>query len=281
MYTIPNNIAVVICSRYTDSRVSFLKKIISQITRYSTNFHIVLLSNNTNYGTFISSLPYRINISLMVAEDSTLLTKFHLPWAALTAFQMLLRQDSSISHFLYMEDDLSISPELVHFLTYHMQQLNLLGFFPGTLRVEQTTDENSTRRPLGRWYATDQTKSIILNKHPILNTPSWYWIPLLNPHQGFYFYAREQINRLFELGPLTPFINSEGKPDRGLPREHAAAGLTWDSIPKGWPHRLLVPVCKNTFQIPSICHVHHMTNNYANGYAYWGQLPVEDVIKVE
>lgn len=281
MYMIPNNIAVAICSKYSETRTPFLRKILSQIPRYSKKFHILLLSDNNNYDKFLTTLGYPLKVNIIVTKDSSLPSPFHLPWTALTGFQILLKRDSSITHFLYMEDDLSISPELVHFLTYHMEQIRHYGFFPGALRVEQTTDETSTRRPLGRWYSTDQTRSVVLNRHPVFETPDWYFTPMINAHQGFYFHTREQMQRLFALGTSVPFFNSAGLPDTGLPREHAAAGLTWDMIPKGWPHRLLVPVCKTTYQIPSICHVHHMTNHYGNGHAYWGQLPVEDVIKVE
>jgi hypothetical protein len=193
---------------------------------------------------------------------------FLLTWSHLSVFQKLYT-DPSITHFMYLEDDILISEENIRYWTEGREQLRQHNLFPSFLRVELKESDSC-------WYSVDCLSRMSFGELPKIRvSEKLSFINIRYPYQGMYLYDRELMSEHL-AGPSS-------NPDFGIwgIRERAAQGLTFVNVPKGFTSRNVIPYDIGIDQIARTCFIHHVPNNYVNSDDpgnKFGRIPVGRVI---
>ena len=109
------HLAIAITFHYNENRLEFLEKITSA-HRYLADRVTTFIITNANSSEQIE----HINI-YSKAQHQTIVTQSHighpflLPWCHRSVFSSLIKSDSSVSHFLYTEDDILLTIENVNY----------------------------------------------------------------------------------------------------------------------------------------------------------------------
>ena len=86
---------------------------------------------------------------------------YFLPWSSLLAFREQFN-DTSYTHFLYLEDDIKVSKANIIYWLAARESLKEFGFYPSFLRKELNETNNE-------WYCTDVMSKMAINDCQILN----------------------------------------------------------------------------------------------------------------
>jgi len=174
-----------------------------------------------------------------------------LAWSHFDVFKRLI-VNPSITHFMYLEDDLLVTKDNINYWNESLETLAPLGLFPSFLRVERN-HLNSY------WYSSDAQEQFYFSKLPKVYKNSGYaFINLPHPYQGMYLLTRELM--------LEHLNSKSSNPDFGVwyIREKAAQGLTFQSVPEGFTSRNLVGFDIKNQKFDPRCFIHHLPDNYAN-----------------
>lgn len=177
---------------------------------------------------------------------------FFLPWAHKEALRGEFTSDASLTHFLYLEDDLLVRAESLAYWREAREELRPLGLLPGFLRVERS-------RATGEWFATDLLRPVRPWRDRLVRTAGGrLWVQFRVPYQGMYVLDRELAAEHL-AGPAA-------HPDFGewKIREQAAQGQVFVDVPPGFRSRSVVRWDPALRTVPPECRVHHLPDNYAN-----------------
>lgn len=176
---------------------------------------------------------------------------FLLTWSHFDIFKRLI-DDSSITHFMYLEDDLLITRDNFNYWQEGLETLAPLGLIPSFFRIELKASDS-------KWYSSDAQEKFRFRKLPkVYKNPDYVFINLPHPYQGMYLLTRELM--------MEHLKGQSSNPDFGIwgIRERAGHGLTFQNVPKGFTSRNLVGFDLKTQKIDPRCFIHHLPNNYAN-----------------
>jgi hypothetical protein len=192
---------------------------------------------------------------------------FDLTWVHKKILTGVFLPDSAFSHFLYLEDDLELTPEGVAYWLEAREQLRPFGLIPSFFRVERTQGDTV-------WRSTDQIRRVCAPLLPQVRiSPSLWFVNLPNPYQGLYLFDRE----LAAEHVAGPAVRKGFAPTGWQVRECAAQGQTFVGVPGGFIARNVVPFDPRDNSIPPRCFVHHLPNTYADDPAScFGKLAVPD-----
>jgi len=174
---------------------------------------------------------------------------------------------SSFDYFLYIEDDILLTPAAVSLWHERLPSLTKRGFLPSFLRVEENRK--------GGLVASDFTRPdtrenvLIVDGKPYLHTTF--------PYQAMWLYDKETMRA---------FMSSDTF-ERGYPRdlhkilENAALGFTFERIGESYRSRYLLPLT-TSMKVDPRCYVYHMPSNYGRRFvthpANLGTLSVDHLI---
>lgn len=190
---------------------------------------------------------------------------FKLTWAHRAQMRFAF---SEFDYFMYIEDDIIVTPESVKLWNHLLPVLSSNGYLPGFLRVEHNRN--------GKLVASDfmnkalPSDIIYLNGNPYLLTPF--------PYQAFWIYDKSTMAKFMEskaflLGDI-PYVE-------GRIRENAALGYTNHPMWNSFSPKHLLPL-DPYLQIDPRCFAFHMPSNYGRlvipHSANLGTIPVEQLI---
>lgn len=174
-----------------------------------------------------------------------------LTWSHFDVFRRLISNES-ITHFMYLEDDLLITRENVDYWNESFRTLHPLGLIPSFLRIEKNQKDL-------QWYSSDAQEQFYFSKIPkVYKNPEYAFINLPHPYQGMYFLPRELM--------LEHLNSKSSNPDSGVwfIREKAAQGLTFQNVPTWCTSRNFVGFDVRNQKIDHRSFIHHLPENYAN-----------------
>jgi hypothetical protein len=211
---------------------------------------------------------------------------YFLTWAHKGILRRAL-EDPSLSHFVYLEDDIGFSNASLSYWLRFREPLASHGLLPGFVRYERNG---------GSLYVVDQTArqsrrraSVRLGSDSVVGSSEGEltFVGLDNPHQGMYVLDRVLAHEHFRDSPARSHVRSRvlHGPNyswsSGCIRERAAIGPMFDNVPFGFAARTVVPV-KNWDDgeplLDSSCLIEHVSGNYsAAPDSPFGSIRVEDL----
>jgi hypothetical protein len=253
---------------YVEERLKYLAAISQEFFNLANEIQVFIVTNTedeTHHERIIGSLDVRLQAKILVPQ--LLGHPYLLTWCHLSIFREQFRQDESITHFMYLEDDMLIRPNNIAYWLQARQDLKPYGLIPSFLRFELKSGET-------KQYSSDVYKKMPFNQLPKVRiSDHYYYINLPKPYQGMYLMDRELMEE--HLSGLS------SNPDFGIwnIREKAAQGLTFAKIPEGYFSRNLVGYDNDAQQVDANALIHHTPNNYANNPdTGFGDLAVSDLV---
>ena len=263
-------LAIAVTFHYVQDRIKYLEKLATQFHLLADEV-VVHISTNENDAEAI------LNIIKTVKQNRQLVVETHVPtylghpylltWSHFYTFRKLFESDESITHFMYLEDDIFITPKNIEYWLKSRLDLQISGLIPSFLRYEK-------REGSADLYSTDATTNSSLAKIPTLKTSESYcYLNLPNPYQGMYLLDRELMYEHL-IGPSSIPENTPW----GI-REKAAAGLTFINVPPGCYSRNFIGYDFKNRNIDPNSLIHHLPNNYANNLnTPFGKIKIKELI---
>jgi len=253
---------------YVEERLKYLSAISRQFSSLANDVEVFITTNSddaSHHGRIMASLDPQLRAEILVPK--LLGHPYLLTWCHLDIFRKKFNQDQSITHFMYLEDDLCVRPDNIAYWIKAREALRPHGLIPSFLRFELKSGENTP-------YSSDVTKKTPFSQLPKVRVSDrYYYLNLRKPYQGMYLMDRELMQEHLS-GPSC-------SPDFGIwnIREKAAQGLTFAKVPEGYFSRNLVGYDNSTKQIDPGALIHHTPDNYANNPdSRFGKMPVIELI---
>ena len=255
---------------YDESRLEYLKKVCLQIPSLAFDYKAIVITNTEDKNSLI-----KIRDALESISNYELILRpvighpYFLTWAHFTIFKKYLLSDLNISHFMYLEDDIKITPHNINYWLRGRHELRESGLYPSFIRYEVNHVDRGH-------YATDITQQLQLKKLAKIQLSSDYvFLNSPQPYQGMYLMDQEM---------MTEFLNSPASsPDFGIwhIREKATQALTFVDVPKPFTSRNLMGYNLSKKNIDSGALIQHLPGNYANHPdSPFGKILIRDLIQI-
>jgi hypothetical protein len=253
---------------FIKERLKYLKDISLHFKLLSDNLELCVFTNTKNEDDHVIIRELLDDLKPQIFVPSLLGHPFLLVWAHLDIFRSCFLKDSTISHYLYLEDDIEISKENIVYWLNAREHLRAYNLIPSFVRYELLEGDPNP-------FSVDITKQFSLEQMPtVKHTKNYHYINLPNPFQEMYFLDRELAKE--------HFFGKSSSPDFGIwnIREKAAQGLTYLNVPKNFFSRNLVGYDLSKKCIDSRALIHHLSNNYVNNpNTKSGKIYIKDMVK--
>jgi hypothetical protein len=250
---LPSKLLVTITFFYAENRLVYLKETCRDIADFANEAHIVIITNTSNkdeHARILKVMPSSY-VTVEIRHPNMIGHPFLLAWFHLDVFREHYT-DESISHFLYLEDDIKLNRDNILYWMKGREQLRSRNLIPSFLRYEINALSNQI-------VLTDIRKKMIYELRSKVVLPNNYaYVCSNNPYQGMYMLDRELMAEHLSDSSLKPEYNQWGI------REIAAQGLTFCNVPKGYSSRNLFGYDLNKNNIDKKCLIFHIPSNYAN-----------------
>ena len=270
-------LAVCITFHYVEERIKYFAEVCRSLIDIAPIVHLTIVTN-TNENDKISrieSLVDKEKIHLEFLIPHGLGHPYLLAWSHLEVFRKKINE-TSYSHFLYLEDDMKITSENIAYWLDARSKLKNYGLIPAFFRIEENTLD-------GKLYSTDVMQKMSMYECPVFDVENGNsFISIIYPFQGLYLLDRDLMYEHLN-GPTScpDFDHSDGGLLRVQShdlRARAALGLTFVGVPSGFRSRYILPFDKQNSQIKPVCFVHHLPNNYTNNpETPIGKIKVDDI----
>jgi hypothetical protein len=263
-------ILVAITFHYDEIRLKYLNDVCSQIPSLGLEYKLLVITNAQEKNE-VELIKNQIKFlsSYEIVNHSSMGHPYFLPWGHLPIFKQYFSSDASISHFMYLEDDIKITSKNITYWLRGRNELYQFGFYPSFVRFEKNHIN-------GIPYATDITKQLRLKKLPSIRISSdYYYLSSPQPYQGMYLMDREMLGEYFQSPASSPDFGGWGI------REKATQGLTFIGVPTGFHSRNLIGyrVLKNMIDQDAL--VHHLPDNYANNaQSEFGKVQIDKLVSL-
>ncbi len=258
--------AVAITFHWTQERLCYLRKTCEGLIGLSDVVDLYIFTNTQNESELAQIRSCACDsVAMQVISPTFLGHPFFLTWAHKSLFKRLLLTDSSITHFLYLEDDINFLRQHMDYFLEYREPLSKYRLIPGFLRYETAST--------GQTVLTDIPSPQDIHRCPSVRVQNSLFVTLSRPYQGMYLFDRVLAEEYFSRKhppALAPW---------GI-REMAASGLTWEHPPEGFISRIAIGCDFQSMHggyVPkSSALVHHLPSNYAdNPNSKFGKLRIE------
>ncbi len=279
----PKKIAAFVIFFYKEERLKFLSKICSNLETLDTNIDLTLVVNNEAYkkkDKIKEILSQSCSFEINFFEPKNLLDPRLLTYSHFEVVKEKLK-DVNVSHFLYLEDDISIDVNNVKYWLTARESLKKYKLIPSFLRTEINRDDKQI-------YLVDSIKKNNFFWQPKVfsNSSDIALINLLDYFTPAYLYDRELMEEHIN-GPSGSIDFGHPTHDErwNIPKmqeqgvmERASSLLAFYNVPKGFLHRNVVPISKKTKIIKDYCLIPHLSNRFTHvEVSSFGRIKVKDL----
>lgn len=253
---------------YDERRLHFLQRVCKQIPHLGYEIKVLIITNakeQSCINKINQALDFLTNHEVIGCE--VIGHPYFLTWGYLPIFKKFFFEDLCITHFMYLEDDIEVSPSNINYWLRSRSELINFGFYPSFVRFEVAKDD-TTR------VATDITSPIVLKKVPkLFISPHYGFINSPQPYQGMFLMDRQMISEFFNSPACSPDFGSWGI------REKANQGLTFVNVKKPFFSRNLIGYDFSMGKIDSGAFIFHLPCNYARDtYSPFGKIPINNLV---
>jgi len=270
--SVPKHLAIAVTFHFKEERLKYLSLISDHFASLADRITVYIVTNvrDQERVAMIDGAVSGKGFDFHFVAPQGLGHPYLLTWSHFAVFHKLMR-DESVSHFLYIEDDLLMCREGMEYWMQGRELLRETRFYPSFLRVEQKADSE-------RWYSSDCIGRMDVNRLPSVKFGNELWfVGLPRPYQGLYLHDREQMEEHLFGKSAVP----QGHPLGWGIREHAATGLSAWNAPEGFYSRNLLAYWPADGGIDKRSFIHHTPNNYAQSEDHkipFGQVPVDELL---
>jgi len=265
----PIILAVAVTFFYNRVRLVYLDKASSHFAELADRVHVHIVTNthDEEERDSIRSVMRDKGVTFSIHAPTLLGHPFLLPWCHFDIFRELFVRDASITHFMYLEDDILVTAKNMEYWLKGRDELRAFGLIPSFLRYEKAHD--------GVLYITDVIKREAFQSMPKAWVHEGYcYINMAYPYQGMYLLDRELMEEHLTSRSSNPECN------KWAIREAAAQGLTFMHVPDGYYSRNLVGYKAKERQIDPVCLIHHIPNKYVNDrHSVYGKISYGDLVE--
>jgi hypothetical protein len=255
---------------YSDSRIPLLKQTCSRIAELAETADVVVLTNEQ------AKIPYLLDeldasgYGLKILAPELLGHPYLLTWCHQKVFRDHLNADKSTSHFMYIEDDIIITPENIEYWLEGREALRTVGLIPSFLRYECSSIT------LER-FATDLTRRVnpLIAPKVFVGDKKYAYMNLPQPYQGMYLLDRDLIEE--------HLLSESSSPDFGSwpIREKATQGITFLNVPRPFSSRNAIGYSITTKAIDRRSLIYHAANNYVDdSSSQLGKIPINNLFSI-
>jgi len=246
---------ITIAFHYAEERLENLSKVVSQFKYLADNVTAVIITNSSDeiHRKQLCDI-FENNVEVFVFVPDPLFHPYLLTWCHVGVFKNRFKEDPTITHFMYLEDDMLIQPHNIDYWLKGREELRNYGLIPAFCRYELRPNSDEK-------YHVDNihTKNFV-NLRRLSISDEYAYINLPNPYHAMYLMDRELIEEhLFK----TDNNILAGSMYTGV-REQAAAGLVFTNVPENFESRYVIGFDITNKKIDSGSWIHHTTNNYTN-----------------
>ena len=273
----PKKLAIVICFYFNDKKINILRTTVREIISYNFKIDLTVITNNLSnkQRKILEKLAKPKFKDLNIHEIKDIPDTNMLPWYSINIMKKKY-QNKSISHFMFIEDDILVTSKNICYWIYFRKILKNLGLVPGFLRYENYKKN---------FYAVDYEKKILFKKCPkiLSNNTDFGFINPKFPYAAMYFMDRELMKEYLNSDAIKidfSFTNNFLK-SRAPIKELLNISYAFLNIPEGFFNKLMIPF--NKFKsIPNYCLIEHTDIKYANSKKLknmgFGKIKVKNLI---
>lgn len=262
-----NSLCVAITFHYNEERLIYLEQTTLYLNNLANEIKLFIITNENDPNALLKIHNYVKVKNFQIVSSSPLLHRFYLTWKHLEIFRSQYLNNSSISHFMYLEDDIQVKQKNIEYWLRARNELRKFGLIPSFLRYEISAEKLDKR-------SSDVSKPVIFRKISKVQITNSYWYLSMNqPYQAMYLLDRELAKEHLFDNPL-----EDRKSIWGI-RETAASGLTFVNVPYGFSSRVVVGFNHDKFEIDPDALIHHIPNNYINRpFNEYGKIKITDIV---
>lgn len=247
-------LAICITVHFSAERVIYLETIANHLATLCNEVEVFIVTNaqvNTKEQKILDGVLQGKGFKYNFFVPNGIGHPFLLTWSHFDIFKRLI-DDPSITHFMYLEDDLLVTRDNFNYWQEGLETLAPLGLIPSFFRIEKK-ESNS------KWYSSDAQERFRFRKLPkVYKNTDYAFINLPHPYQGMYLLTRELMKEHLK--------GQSSNPDFGIwgIRERAGHGLTFENVPNWCTSRNFVGFNVKKEELDPRSFIHHLPNNYAN-----------------
>ena len=259
---------VEITFHYSFNRLNFLFQVIRGLSNLPVKRLDIVISTNTDDANRLDSIrnlclplldksPWDGNEirSLSIKSFPRLEDPWHLPWCHKQLISgQFLADSSTYTHFIHIEDDLLLSLDNLLYFDHYSGVLRPHRLIPSFQRVEYNSGKNQLRLLDQLGVADFEARAKTWHGEYAFVNPDY-------PHMAMFILDREMATEYVHSRSFDRIRSVELRPDWGL-CERASMGLCFESPPKGYWSRYVIPVQAETKRTPSWSWIYHLANNY-------------------
>jgi hypothetical protein len=264
------NLLVAITFHYDKNRLIYLEKVCAQISSLAFK-HKVIVVTNTQDENSLNEIRNRLKSSPSLELIVRVHTghQYFLTWAHHPIFKELLTSDSNFSHYMYLEDDILITPRNINYWLRGRHELQDSSFYPSFVRYE-INQKNCAK------YSTDITKPLRFKKLPhLIISADYAYFNSPQPYQGMYLMDQQMLNEYYKSPAHSPDFGNWNI------REKATQGLTFLNVPNNFFSRNLIGCSLSKKSVDPDALIEHLPANYANDENNpFGKVLIDKLIKI-
>ena len=261
------SLLVCITFHYSEARIQILKETCSRLGELAEAVVVVILTNEeSNIPSLLRDLEAS-SYQLKILAPKLLGHPYLLTWCHQRIFRDRLKEDSTTSHFMYIEDDIVIIPENIEYWLEGREALRAIGLIPSFLRYERSAHNSEM-------FATDLTRKVnpLIAPKAYVNGKDYAYINLPQPYQGMYLLDRELIEEHLSSSSSCPDFGSWPI------REKATQGITFLNVPRPFSSRNVIGYSISNKTIDRRSLIHHAANNYVDDpLSQLGKVPINSL----
>jgi len=248
-------LAVAVAFFYKKDKIEYFSNTLSNLYKFAKSVCVYIFTNTLDkaeQSEIQKCFHQHSNVSYYILVPKLLGHPYFLTWSHKDVFRQLVRTDPTITHYLYLEDDILLSEENIEYYLEGESYLSKYNFFPSFIRYEVNTD--------GIKYAIDVMKIQIFHAMSSIKcSDSYYYVNFSYPYQGIYLLNAKFMQEYFNSQADNPDYRSVW----GI-REQNTATILFHNVKKCFTSRNLVGC---TYQNENIeldlrCLIHHLPNKY-------------------
>ena len=133
---LPTRLAIVVTFHFARERLTYLRRISKEFTNLGNSVKSYIFTNDAKQHATIQRAIAWQGLDVEILSPTLLGHTYLLTWCHLSKAGELFEEDPSISHFLYLEDDIYFTQTNMTWWLQAHHKLRNYGLFPGLLRYE-------------------------------------------------------------------------------------------------------------------------------------------------